>query len=122
MMSLPPGKDPTVMRSAPAPRGGPRSGEGPRRRRRGARTRPAGRWRRAIMVSGVVALAIAAGGCTAGGRPAGHVVHRARASAVAPPQDRRSGSHGVQLVVEASGDLLIHSAVYERDRKSTRLN
>jgi hypothetical protein len=66
------------------------------------------------MMSGVVALAIAASGCTAAGRPGGHPVRHARASAVAPPRHRRSGSHSVQLVVEASGDLLIHSAVYER--------
>ena len=66
------------------------------------------------MLSGVVALAIAAGGCTAAGRPGGHSVHHARASAVASPQHRRSGSHSVQLVVEASGDLLIHSAIFER--------
>ena len=30
------------------------------------------------------------------------------------PQHRRSGSPSVQLVVEASGDLLIHSAVFDR--------
>jgi len=66
------------------------------------------------MVSGVVALAIAAGGCTGAGRPGGHAVRPARASPVAPPQHRRSISHSVQLVVEASGDLLIHTAVYKR--------
>jgi Bacterial capsule synthesis protein PGA_cap len=66
------------------------------------------------MVSGVVALAVAGGGCTAAGRPGGHPVRPARATAAAPPQHRRAASHDVQLVVEASGDLLIHSAVYER--------
>jgi len=76
--------------------------------------RPVNRRRRAVMVSGVVALAIAAGGCTGAGRPGGHAVRPARASPVAPPQHRRSISHSVQLVVEASGDLLIHTAVYKR--------
>jgi len=76
--------------------------------------RPVNRRRRAVMVSGVVALAIAAGGCTGAGRPGGHAVRPARASPVAPPQHRRSISHNVQLVVEASGDLLIHTAVYKR--------
>jgi hypothetical protein len=104
----------TVTQSAPAPGRGPRSGQEPRLRRRGARMRPARRRRGAVMVSGVVALAIAAGGCTAAGRPGGHAVRPARASPVAPPQHRRSGGHSVQLVVEASGDLLIHTAVYER--------
>jgi len=66
------------------------------------------------MVSGVVALAIAAGGCTAAGRPGGHAVRPARASPVAPPQHGRSRGDSVQLVVEASGDLLIHTAVYQR--------
>jgi hypothetical protein len=36
------------------------------------------------------------------------------ASTAASPQHRGGDSHGVQLVVEASGDLLIHSAVLER--------
>ena len=76
--------------------------------------RPVNRRRRAVMVSGVVALAIAAGGCTGAGRPGGHAVRPARTSPVAPPQHRRSISHSVQLVVEASGDLLIHTAVYKR--------
>ena len=66
------------------------------------------------MLSGVVALALATGACTASGSPGGHAVRPARASTVAPPQHRGSGSHSVQLVVEASGDLLIHSAIFER--------
>jgi Bacterial capsule synthesis protein PGA_cap len=79
-----------------------------------ARTRCAGRWRRAIILAGVLALAIAASACTASGHPGGHAVRQARASAAAPPLQRRSASRGVQLVVEASGDLLIHTAVFER--------
>jgi len=66
------------------------------------------------MVSGVVALAIVTGGCTAAGRPGGHAVRPARGSPLAPPQHRRSSGRSVQVVVEASGDLLIHSAVYRR--------
>jgi poly-gamma-glutamate synthesis protein (capsule biosynthesis protein) len=66
------------------------------------------------MVTGMVAVAIAAGGCTASGRPAGHAVRPARGTAAAPSLHRGSASHGVQLVIEASGDLLIHSAVFDR--------
>ena len=66
------------------------------------------------MLSCVVALALATGGCTAVGHPGGHAVSHARTTAVAPSQHRGSGSRSVQVVVEASGDLLIHSAVFER--------
>jgi Bacterial capsule synthesis protein PGA_cap len=79
-----------------------------------ARTRHAGRWRRAIMLAGVLAVAITGSACTASGRPGGHAVRPARPSDVASPLHRRSASRSVQLVVEASGDLLIHSAVFER--------
>jgi Bacterial capsule synthesis protein PGA_cap len=77
-------------------------------------TRRAGRWRRAIMLTGALTLAITASACTASERPGGHAVRRARASAVAPTQHRRSASRAVQLVVEANGDLLIHSSLFER--------
>ena len=79
-----------------------------------ARAGRAGQRRRVIMLCGVVALAIAAGAWAAfegaGGRAAGH---RGASVAAAPPH-RRSDSHVVRLVVEASGDLLIHSAIFER--------
>ena len=65
------------------------------------------------MVVGVLALSIASSACTASVRAGGHAVHSVRAS-TASPQHRRSGSPSVQLVVEASGDLLIHSAVFDR--------
>ena len=81
----------------------------------GAAPRRAQGWRRAIMLAGVLALAIAPCACTASGHPGGHAVSHARPSATSP-QHRRSGSPGVQLVVEASGDLLIHSAVSGRAR------
>jgi hypothetical protein len=103
-----------VMQSAPAPMCGPRSGQKPRQLRRGARMRLAKRRRRAVMVSGVVALAVAGGGCRGAGHRGGHPVRPARATAASPPQHRRAASHDVQVVVEASGDLLIHTAVYER--------
>ena len=80
----------------------------------GAGTRRAGRWRRAVIVAGVLALAITGSACTASGRPGGHAVRHLHASAVASPLHRRSASRSVSLVVEASGDLLIHSAVFER--------
>ena len=79
-----------------------------------ATSRRAGRCRRAIMLAGVLALGIASSACTASVRAGGHAVHSVRASAAVPPQHRRSGSPSVQLVVEASGDLLIHSAVFNR--------
>jgi hypothetical protein len=74
----------------------------------------------AIMLSGVLVLAIAAGGCTASGgtadRAASHPVGGARAKAVTSPTPphRPSQPSSVQLVVEASGDLLIHAAVFKR--------
>src|SRR5689334_3038000 len=70
--------------------------------------------RRAIMVVGVLALGIAPSACTGSGRAPGHAVHSARAGAAVSVQPRRSASPSVQLVVEASGDLLIHSPVFDR--------
>jgi len=65
------------------------------------------------MVSGVAVIAVVAGACTAGGRPGGYPVRTSRATAASPAH--RSGQvHSVQLVVEASGDLLIHSPIFER--------
>ncbi len=66
------------------------------------------------MLSGVFALAIAAGAWVAFGRAGGRAVRHTRAHAVAAPLHRRSEGHSVRLVVEASGDLLIHSAIFER--------
>ena len=103
-----------VTESASAIEGGSRPGEEPRQRHQGARARPAGRRRCAIMLSGMVALALATGACTAVGRPGGHAVGPARATPAASPQHRGDDSRSVQLVVEASGDLLIHSAIFER--------
>ena len=103
-----------VDRSAPKPGREPGSVEGVRQRRESARARRAGQRRRAIVLCGVLALAIAAGACAAAGRPGGRAVRHTRAHAVAPPPNRRSESHVVRLVVEASGDLLIHSAIFER--------
>jgi hypothetical protein len=102
--------------SAPAGGGGRRPGEEPRQRRQGTAARRAGQRRRAIVLSGVLVLVIAASACTASGRPGGHAVSHARATAAVPGQHRGSGGNSVQLVVEASGDLLIHSAIYERAR------
>ena len=71
------------------------------------------------MLSGVLVLAITAGGCTASGttvgRAAGNTAgHQASSKAVASPSHRPSQPSSVQLTVEASGDLLIHSAVFKR--------
>ena len=68
---------------------------------------------RAIMLSAVAALAVAAGAWAAAGCAGGRPVHHPRASAAAPLH-RPGQSHSVQFVVEASGDLLIHSAIFER--------
>ena len=68
------------------------------------------------MLASVLALAIAPCACTASGRPGGHAVRPARATAAASPAPRRSAGPSVQLVVEASGDLLIHAAVFDRAR------
>jgi Bacterial capsule synthesis protein PGA_cap len=110
-----------MTQNMPGPEGAPRSGKESEQRRRSARVRRGGRRWPAIVLSGVLVLAIAAGGCTAsgrqGGRATGHAVgHEARAKAVASPvpSPRRSQAGSVQLVVEASGDLLIHSAVFKR--------
>jgi Bacterial capsule synthesis protein PGA_cap len=46
--------------------------------------------------------------------PSAPAVSHARAGAAAPPPHRDSQARGVQLVVEASGDLLIHSPIYKR--------
>jgi len=102
-----------VTQRAPATEGGSRFGEELRQPRQGVGPHPAGR-RRAIIVSGMVALALATGGCTASGHPGGHAASPARASTVASPPHRGGQDHSVQLVVEASGDLLIHSAIFER--------
>ena len=62
----------------------------------------------------MVALAIAMAACTTAGRPDGLAVSPARASTMASPPHRGGHSRSVQLVVEASGDLLIHSAIFDR--------
>jgi hypothetical protein len=98
-----------VAQSAPVAGGGSRPGRSPGS---DVRARRAGR-RHAVMLSGVLALVLATGACTAG-RPAGHAAGHARAAAGAAQPHRGSQSRSIQLVVEASGDLLIHSAILER--------
>ena len=100
--------------SAPPPELQPRPAEEPRQRRGSARARRPRQRQRAIMLSAVAALAVAAGAWAAFGRGGGPAAHHPRASAAAAPLHRRSQSHSVQFVVEASGDLLIHSAIFER--------
>jgi hypothetical protein len=67
-----------------------------------------------VVVCVVAVLALAAGAWAAFGRPGGHPVRHTHTSAVAAPPRRHRDSHVVQLVVESSGDMLIHSAVFER--------
>ena len=93
---------------APAP--GP--AEEPRRRRRSPGAGRA-RWRRAIVVCGVAVLALAPGAWAIFGRPGGHPAgHRHASATVRLHGHGRSGV--VQLVVSASGDLLIHTQVFQR--------
>jgi poly-gamma-glutamate synthesis protein (capsule biosynthesis protein) len=66
------------------------------------------------MVSGMMVLVLATGACTSSGRSGGHAVRSVRTSAAPSPTHRRSSGPDVRLVVEASGDLLIHSAIFDR--------
>jgi len=76
-------------------------------------TRYGNGWRRAIALSGVCALALAAGGCSAVS-PSGQAVPHGHPRAVAAPPRRQGENHVVSFVVEVSGDLLIHQPVWER--------
>ena len=67
-----------------------------------------------IMLSGMIALVLAAGACTSSGRPGGHAIRSPAPPRLRPPPLPRSAGHSVQLTVEASGDLLIHSAIFDR--------
>jgi hypothetical protein len=91
----------------------PGSAEEPGQRGQSPGAGRAGR-RRVIVVCGVAALAAAAGTWAVFGRPGGHPVRHTRASAAAVPPQRHSHGHVVQLVVSASGDLLIHTQVFQR--------
>jgi hypothetical protein len=73
-------------------------------------------WRRlAVVISGMIVLAVTAGGSTVSAAPAGGGVgHDVLAKAAAPSLHHESQACGVQLVVAASGDFLIQSPVYER--------
>ena len=67
-----------------------------------------------ITLCAVLALAVAAGEWAAFAGAGGRTARHTHADAVAAPRHGHSQSHVVRLVVEASGDLLIHSAVFER--------
>src|SRR5689334_4123936 len=82
------------------------------KRIRSTAARRAGR-RRAIMVACVLALGLASSACTGSAHAPGHAVHSARASAAASVRSPAASRPSVQLVVEASGDLLIHSPVFD---------
>jgi capsule synthesis protein PGA_cap len=68
---------------------------------------------RVIVLVVASALALGAGACTIRS-PAGQTVQHGHSSAVAVPLQRRSRSDVVHLTIAASGDLLIHSPVWER--------
>jgi hypothetical protein len=70
-------------------------------------------WRRAIMLTSVCALALAEAALT-GGRASGQHLRHSHALPVATEVRQRSENPAVQLVVAASGDLLIHRRVWER--------
>jgi Bacterial capsule synthesis protein PGA_cap len=103
-----------MSQSALPPEREPRSEKEPQKAHQNAMARRTGQRRRAIVLSGVLALAIAAGAWAAFGRAGSRPAHQTRGSAAAAPLHRPSESHPVQLVVEASGDLLIHTAIWER--------
>jgi poly-gamma-glutamate synthesis protein (capsule biosynthesis protein) len=65
------------------------------------------------MASGACALALTAGGCGIE-RPSGAGPRDSRVPAAAPAAHRGDQNHVVRFVVESSGDLLIHSPVWER--------
>jgi Bacterial capsule synthesis protein PGA_cap len=67
-----------------------------------------------MVVGAVAALGLAAGAWAAFGRTAGHPAPHPGPRAAEAPQNRHSRSHVVQLVVSASGDLLIHTQVFQR--------
>jgi Bacterial capsule synthesis protein PGA_cap len=71
--------------------------------------------RHSIMLSGLCALVLAAGACGAG-NPAGQAAGRTHAGghAVTSPQSSRTATPVVRFVVESSGDLLIHTPVWQR--------
>jgi hypothetical protein len=104
-----------VDRGAAAPGREPGPAEKPGRRRQGTGAARARRW--VVVVCGVGALTVAAGAWAVfgrpGGPPAGHPRHLGTA---AVPPHRRSHGHVVDLVVSASGDLLIHTQVFQRAR------
>jgi Bacterial capsule synthesis protein PGA_cap len=103
--------DPAVDQGTP--RNGPMAGPGPGRPAAGA-GHAKRRWL-AIAVSGVVVLGLAAGAWAGFGRPGGHLAgHHPRVRAVTVPPRHHRGSGVVQLVVSASGDLLIHTQVFQR--------
>jgi poly-gamma-glutamate synthesis protein (capsule biosynthesis protein) len=74
-------------------------------------TRYGNGWRRPIVLSGVCALALAASACAT---PLGGQVAGRDHEGVKTPLPRPSQTKAVRLVIEASGDLLIHSPVWER--------
>jgi capsule synthesis protein PGA_cap len=69
--------------------------------------------RRAIVLAGLGALALASGAC-APGRAGGQGVRYGHPKAAAAPLHHQGENNAVRLVVAASGDLLIHSPVWER--------
>ncbi|HEX9032141.1 MAG TPA: CapA family protein [Streptosporangiaceae bacterium] len=69
--------------------------------------------RRAIVLSGAGAFALAAGACGAAS-PAGPTVQPRQVHAVTAPAHQRAGNGVIRLTIDASGDLLIHSPVWQR--------
>jgi hypothetical protein len=67
-----------------------------------------------MMAVAVAVLGLAAGACTTSGRPGGRPAAQTSASAVAVTPHRGSQSRVVRLVVSVSGDLLIHTQVFQR--------
>jgi hypothetical protein len=93
----------------------PGPGEGPQRWREGAGGRRAAQRRqRVITLCVMVAIVIAVGEWAAFAGAGSRAARHTGVTPVAAPSHPGSGGHVVRLVVEASGDLLIHSPIFER--------
>ncbi len=105
-----------VDQGAPAPGREPGPVGGLRQRRESGRVRHAAQRRRRtlIMLCAMLAIAVAVGEWAAFAGAGGRAVRHTHAKPVVAGRHGHGGSRVVRLMVEASGDLLIHSAVFER--------
>ncbi len=103
-----------MSQGVPPGAGQPLSAEELRERRGRAQARRVRRRRRAMLLVCSTALAIAAGAWIALGGGGRRGIRRTQPVTLAARQHRVAKARVVRLVVEASGDLLIHSPIWER--------